>query len=271
MSKRTAALAAMIFLLAALCGSAGAEEALPATPTDLGCPHAHIKTTIYFFDSPAYTPLDAETHRVFGPAVVETVCEDCGEILSSESVSSAEEIRPHTMKKGACLLCKYRAPAKAEEPKKAPAPTGEETIIAPEDGSAPGLLSVTLTDEELSDMVREGISTVLVRGRSGSAALVLNVRDVLAQAQGVDLYLELAEREDGSVFAGTYLVSPSGKRSPAASGGITLRLYRAGKSGKRVSVAAADTDTLTETRGVWDDRGFWSVPYMNEGTYFILQ
>ena len=273
MNRQMIAFAMITLILAvAVSGSAGAERTDPATPTDLSCLHEHTRTTIYFFDSPVYTPIDAETHKVFGPATVETVCEDCGELLSAETVDNAEEIRPHSMKKGVCALCGYREPVDADE-SQPEEDAGEEPIIAQEDGSAAGLMSMILSEAELAELADKGISTVVVRGRDGSTAVVLNVQEALSRTKeaGADLALEIAEQEDGSVFVGLYLVFASGERIPADCGGVTIRLYREEKAGERVSVAAPDSEMLKETRGVWDDRGFWSVPYLEEGTYFILQ
>ena len=100
---------AMATLLLAACfsGAAGAEES-PATPTDLGCAHEHTQIIIRFYDVPAYTAVDAETHRVSGPALVETDCQDCGEVLSVEEVANAEEIRPHTFKNSLSILTKNK-------------------------------------------------------------------------------------------------------------------------------------------------------------------
>ena len=273
MNKRIIAFAVLSLMLSVvLASAAGAETMDPATPTDMTCMHAHDKTTIYFFDSPVYASVSPDYHRVSGPALVEKVCTDCGEILSSETVDKAEEIRPHSMKKGVCVLCGYREAARTEEHQQKSV-SGEKTIIVPEDGNVGGLLAMTLSETDLTALRDSGVSTVLVRGKNGSAAIILNVRDALKQmdTDELDLYLELAEQETGSFFAGLYLVSGSGSRVRPADGGITLRFYQKQKAGSRVSVAPADSDTLVETEGVWDERGFWSVPYMAEGTYFILQ
>ena len=282
MSKRLIAFAAVTFmLLAVLCGAACAEE-IPATPSDLEpvpepapapvCAHEHTKTTIYFYDSPAYAPVDAESHRVFGPASVETVCEDCGETLSVTDVDSAEEIRPHRIKKGVCALCGYTEPVPAEEPQPA-GRSGEETVVAREDSDTAGMEGTTLSAAELAKLNREGVSTVLVHGKKGTAAVVVNVKDALAQteAAGADLSLEIAERDDGSVFVGMYLVSASGKRVRAARGGAVVRIYRKNRDDVRVSVAPSDRDALQESEGTWNDQGYWSVPYTTDGTYFLLQ
>ena len=57
--------------------------------------------------------------------------------------------------------------------------------------------------------------------------------DILAQTQAEDeeLYLELAEREDGCLFANLYLVSASGERRKLTGEGITLRVYQENCSG----------------------------------------
>ena len=216
----------MLLLFMLLSGAAGAEEPVPATPTDLECAHEHTKTTIYFFDSPVYVTINAESHRVTGPATIETVCLDCDEVLASETVDNAEEIRPHSMKRGVCALCEQAS-----------------------------------------------ISTALVRGETGTAAVAIGVPEMLGQTEqaGADLYLQLAEREDGSFFAGLYLISGSETRTEPEDEGITLRFYRQTRSDVRVSLAPADEDTLIETEGVWNDKGYWSVPYLEEGTYFLLQ
>ena len=272
MMKRLFTFAILVLMLAVFSGTAGAEHPVPATPTDLACAHEHTRTTIYFYDSPAYAPVGTDAHRVFGPADVETVCLDCGEVLSLLKMNNAEEIRPHSMKKGVCALCGYREPVLTNEHRRADR-AGEQTIIAREDGSVSGLLTVTLSEEELSAMSGAGVSTVLIRGRNGSAEISLDVRDALAQTEagGLDLFVEFEEQPDGSFFAGLYLVTASGERIRVENEGITLRFYQEDREGNRVSVAPADTDTLVETKSVWDERGFWSVPYLEEGTYFILQ
>ena len=147
------------------------------------------------------------------------------------------------------------------------------TIIAQEDDSADGLLTLTLTNTDLYEMETASVSTVLVRGRTGDAAVALVVPDVLGQTEqaGADLYLQLAEREDGSFFAGLYLVSGPGEKTEPEDEGISLRFYRQNLSNVRVSLAPADEDTLIEAEGVWNEKGYWSVPYVEEGTYFLLQ
>ena len=270
MIRKNLAFAMLLFVLFSLfSGNAGAEG--PATPTDLTCLHEHTKTTIYFFDSPAYIPMSAEHHRVSGPAATETVCLDCGEVLSSETVADAEEIRPHYFKKGVCVLCGYRdITAKAEEqPIKDP---DEWMITAREDGDADGLLSVTLTVADLYELEKSNVPVALVKGKTGEAMVVLDVTEVLRQteATGAALQVRIAEREDDSFFAGVFLVSDSGAAEPAGPG-ITLRFYRKTKADVRISLVPFGKETLIELESVWDEKGYWSVPYTEEGTYFVLQ
>lgn len=276
MTRKIFATAILLLLLSILfSGTAGAEEPALATPTDLECAHEQTKTTIYFFDSPAYTSLDAESHRVFGPATVEVTCAECGEVLSSENVSEAEEIRPHRMKNGVCVLCGYKEKgSQPAKPKETQAKASDERIlIASEDADTKGLMNLTLTDEDLYALSREGVSVVLVKGNAGDAAVALDVPDMLKQTEsmGADLYLELAEREDGSLFAGMFLVEDSGIRNEPGRAGISLRFYRQSKADVRISLAPVGEDDLIETEGIWNEKGYWSVPYLQEGTYFLLQ
>ncbi len=272
MTRKSIVFAILLLLFILLSGAAGAEEPGLATPTDLACAHEKTKTTIYFFESPAYTSVNKETHRVSGPGDIETVCLDCGETLSYETVENAEEIRPHSMKKGKCVLCGFRDNAGAA--KTAPASvSGERKVVAREEGNTKGLLTLTMTNEDLYELTGENVYTVLVQGKTGNAAVALNVTEMLGQTEntGADLKLELAEQEDDSIFASLYLVSDSGSRSQPGNAGITLRFYRQTKSNVRVSLAPAGEDSLIETEAVWNEKGYWSVPYLQEGTYFLLQ
>ena len=273
MTRKTVVFSVLALVIMTLfSGMAGAEETVPATPTDLACAHKNTRTTIYFFDSPAYTSISPTSHRVSGPATVETVCLDCGETLSSETVENASETRPHSMKKGCCALCGYREEARTVKQQPTDRP-GERTIFAREDGKTGSLLTLTLSNEDLAALKKADVSTVLIRGNDGDAAIALKVADALAQTEtsGADLYLELAERDDGSFFAGLYLVSGPGEMTEPEDAGITLRFYQDRGEDARVSVAPADSDELVRTEGVWDESGYWSVQYLEEGTYFLLQ
>lgn len=271
--KSFASAIAVLLLLALLPFLAAAEaEQVPATPTDLSCLHEHVKTTIYFFDSPAYTSVSAASHRVSGQATIETVCLDCGEVLSSEWTSSAEEIRPHRMKKGVCALCGFRQKNKAAVIEVADLP-GEQTIYAQEDGTTKDLRTLTLSAADLAALEKANVRTVLIRGETGLAAIAVGVAQARTQVEisQASLYLELAEREDGSFFAGVSLVTGPGERTEPQDEGISLRFYQQTRADVRVSLAPTDRDLLVETQGEWDEHGFWSVPYLEKGTYFLLQ
>lgn len=270
--KRTLTFALLMLLLFALCCVAEAEETDMATPTDLSCLHENTKETIYFFDSPAYTSVSATSHKVYGPATIQTVCLDCGEVLSTETVDYAEELRPHSMKRGQCALCGYSDNnwTHQELPKDV---TGERTLLAQEDEDIQGLLFLTLSKEDLVALNNSNISVALIRGNNGTVAIALDVKNVLTQARTTetDLYLELAEKEDGSFYVAVRLVSPSGEEIQPDGEGINLRIYREIFSDVRVSVAPVNKEKLVETKGTWDEHGYWSVQYQEEGTYYILQ
>ena len=270
--KKTLAFALVMVLLSALYCAAEAEQMGVATPTDLTCPHENTKETVFFFDSPAYTSVNTTSHKVYGPATVQVVCLDCGEVLSTETVDYKEELRPHSMKRGQCALCGYcdKTWTRQDQPKDA---TGERTVYAQEDAKTKGLLSLTLSREDLAALNNSNVTIVLVRGNGGSVAIALDVKNVLTQSREAeaDLYLELAERDDGSFYAGVTLVSEAGEEIDPDGEGINLRFYREAYTDVRVSLAPVANGTIVETKGEWDEHGYWSVQYQEEGTYFILQ
>ena len=265
-----------LLLLFVLPVVAGAEESQEdqavATPTDLVCPHEHTRTIYYYFDSPNYTSLSATSHRVNGPATAETVCEDCGALLSSEIVDNAEEIRPHSMKKGVCALCGYRQ--KVEETGADNITqrngSGERTVAAQRDES--GIYTLTLSQQDLAAFTNARVKTVLVQGKTGGVVVAMNVATIRDEAEkaGASVLLEMTEQADGSFFAALFLVK-GGRRSKPKNAGISLRFYREQKQELRFSVAPSDTEQMNETDAAWNEDGYWSVPYVEEGTYFPLQ
>ena len=270
--KKSLAFALLMLLFSTLYCVAGAEEMNVATQTDLSCLHVNTKETIFFFDSPAYTSVSATSHKVYGPATVQVVCLDCGEILSEKTEDYVEEFRPHSMKKGQCALCGYREKNKMSQEQQKDDP-GERTLFAQEDGEIEGLLFLTLSREDLAALNNSNVTIALIRGNSGNVAIALEVKKMLTQVRETesDLYLELAEREDGSFFAAVNLISGSGEEIDPDGEGINLRFYREAYSDVRVSLAPVSNGTIVETKGVWDEHGYWSVQYQEEGTYFILQ
>ena len=268
MMKKTLAFAVLLLLM--LSGLAMAEETDPATPTDLTCLHENTKITIYFSDSPAYSAASATTHRVYGPAVMVTVCQDCGEEIAREE-GNAEEYRPHTMKRGTCALCGYREQTQETTTKSDDIP-GERTLYASQEADE-DVLSLTLTYDDLSALNSAKVSTVLVRSRNGSAAIALNVADMMIQTRetGAALYMMLSEQEDSSFFAGLYLVTDPGTRAVPEGEGISLRFYQKNKADVRVSLVPADSDEIVQTETSWNEHGYWTVQYLEEGTYMILR
>ena len=265
---------AAALLLCLLCGSAAAEDdPVPATPTDLECAHPVTKTIIYFYDSPLYTSVSSASHRVSGPATVQTVCAECGEVLESWQENNAEEIRPHRMKKGVCALCGYREKTLAAVTSAVNDLPGERTFYAQQEEGTQGLMSLTLSNVDLVALENAHITTVIVRGERGIAAIALEVAEIRVQTElnHADLYLELEEQEDGSFFAGVCLITDPGEKKEAGEEGITLRFYQEQKEDVRVSMAPVDGEQMVEAASSWNENGFWTVQYVREGTYFLLQ
>ena len=267
MRRKLPAVLTALFLAVLLPALCAAEES--ATPTDLVCAHEQTVTTIYFFDSPSYTSLSPATHLVSGPAVVETVCRDCGATLSAETASSVEEVRPHSMKKGVCALCGYRQPTTVSHEKK-DAP-GERTLTAQPDGN--GLLFLTLTEQDLAALESAKVRTLLVRGESGNAVVAMNVKKLREEiSRGASsVSVEMQEKEDGSLFAGLSLSSAPGRTQEADPEGVSLRFYGEQEADLRVGVNPADGDAPEEADASWQEDGYWTVPYVREGTYLPLE
>lgn len=270
------AVLAVMLLLGCLALPCAAEEAeateepgplLPATPTDLDCLHEHTVTTVYFFDSPAYESVSAVSHRVSGPAVVETVCKDCGQIISDETVNEAVEIRPHSFKKGVCALCGYQQAAQSSSVlQDAP---GERTMMAQPDGS--GLLFLTLTDQDLAALEKARIETLLIRGETGKAVIAMDVPFFCSEVEGeqASLSVEMAEQEDGSLFAALFMNTAPGKTHGLETPeGVTLRFYEQEEPALRVIFAGEDQEVM-ETEVTWEEAGYWLVPYVEEGSYLL--
>ncbi len=288
MKRKLIAVAVLLLLLSALAGLSLAEGA-PATPTDLGpaspgeeaetetvtpipeplCDHENISKVIYFFDSPSYTSLSAATHKVVGPGVVAEVCRDCGAVLSEETVDYAEEIRPHSMKKGVCALCGYRQEtATVLDSRDAP---GERTLVAQPDGS--GLLFLTLTEQDLVALENAKVKVLLVRGEHGKAVVAVDVREIRQEAarEVASFSIEISEREDGSLFAGLSLSNAPGRKDELDIEGVTLRFYEGPEPALKIALDPTDGDRLTETDGVWNEAGYWTVPYVSEGNYLVVR
>ena len=283
MKRKGIVTALLLAALLAVSGLCAAEE-MPATPTDLAetvtepesgtepvpvCAHENVSQVIYFFDSPSYTSLSAASHRVSGPGVVAVVCRDCGATLSEETVDNAEEIRPHSMKKGVCALCGYRAPTEAKQEKR-DAP-GERTLAAQPDGN--GLLFLTLTEQDLAALENAKVRTILVRGEHGKAVVAVDVKEIRQETgrEAASFSIEMAEREDGSLFAGLSLSNAPGRKDELDIEGVTLRFYEDKAPALKIALDPTDGDPLTEADGVWNEAGYWTVPYVSEGYYLVVK
>lgn len=271
MIRKYGAIALTLLLLLPLLFAAAAGED-PATPTDLECAHEHTKVTIYFYDGPVYTPISSASHRVSGPAVVETSCLDCGAVLDSRETENAEEIRPHSMKNGVCALCGYRSrtSASAAVPQDIP---GEKTLFAQKDPDNERLLTLTLSADDFIALQNVNIVTALIRSETGDTAVALNVDETLACLRDTEnkLYTEMAEQEDGSLFAGLFLTPGPGEPVAPDDIDISLRFYEKTHTAVRIALSPAGSEDLLETDSVWDEHGFWVVPYIGEGTYLLLR
>jgi len=246
----------------------------PATPTDLACAHEHTEAVYYFYDSPSYTPMDENIHKVSGTAYVEVRCLDCGEILITEEETYAEEIRPHTFKNNACPLCGFRLRVKETEPPAAgSSASGSGQALLHGESSASGLESFTLSNADLAEMESGGVVTALARPARGRAAVALDVKRMQAQTRtsGMNLCLDLLEQEDGSFFVGLWLEKDGKKLSLPDKAGVTLRFYEEKTPPLQVTLSPSGSDELREADAVWNDGGFWSVTYQAEGTYFLKQ
>ena len=146
-------------------------------------------------------------------------------------------------------------------------------VNLPHQASDEDMLSLTLTYDDLSALNSAKVNTVLVKGKKGSAAIALNVADMMTQTRktGGSLYLMLAEQEDKSLFAGLYLVIDSNTREEPDGEGISLRFYQENRADVQVSLVLADSDEPVKTETVWNENGYWSVQYLEEGTYMILR
>jgi len=296
MKRKLIAAAVLLLVLFALAGLSLAEET-PATPTDLAegisepetpqtpgeeaepavetavpeplCAHENVNKIIYFFDSPSYTALSAATHKVSGPGVVAEVCKDCGAVLNEETVDYVEEVRPHSMKKGVCPLCGYRQEtATVVDSRDAP---GERTLVAQPDGS--GLLFLTLTEQDLAALENAKVKVLLVRGEHGKAVVAVDVKEIRQEAgrEAASFSIEMSEQEDGSLFAGLSLSNAPGRRDELDIEGVTLRFYEGKAPALKIALDPTDGDPLTETDGVWNEAGYWTVPYVSEGYYLVVK
>ena len=241
-----------------------AEETAEEAPV---CTHEHTKD-VYYFDSPDYLPIDDACHSVSGRALVEVVCQDCGEVLSSGVYDSAVEICPHVFRKGKCALCGLEG--QAPEPPKAaealPAPREESVLtLIPLDGN-PNQYACTLTGMDLE----QAGDTLVLRPEGRDTAIVLKTATLREELEvnGGTLTAEIVNPGERNVNASVRMYGADGSEATPGEEQVSLRIYGNG-GGLTLTVTYTDPDGETGiTEAGWDaEGGYWDVPWKGDGMY----
>lgn len=273
MKRILIALLAVLLLLgcAAFAEEAGEEQPEPtplpavATPTDL-CAHEHTKIVRYF-DAPVYRPLDAENHTVSGRATVQTVCIDCGAILSSSVDNNAEETKPHVFRKGKCSLCGREGGPQ----QKAVAPATEFVVILEEDEDTPNQYFCTLTGSDLESAA----DTLVLRPEGCDTALALQTNPLREEIDrtGGTLTAEIEQPAPGDVSASIRLYNGEGEEAVPETREISLRIYSE-NAGSPLTVSYTDPEGETSREEAsWvtpanrDAESYWNVTWLGDGMY----
>jgi len=271
--RRAALVIALIALILLPCMTL-TEGNEPATPTDL-CTHEHTHLVVYFDDSPQYTPISRTQHQVQGAGLVEVLCDDCGQLLSSEHQEQVEEVRDHTIRNGKCALCGYRVPKDEDLPVTAEDIPGEATLRADKvEESRQWELSIT--KEELEDLKKDQVQTALIRGAEMEAGFVFSIDNVCGQMKTAGMHLmvtmEKREENDYSLFA--RLLDASGEEDPAVFEQCFLRFYQP-KEPPLTLVWTSPENELKEIAGIWfepgqdGEEGFWAFPWPGSGSFLL--
>ena len=236
-----------------------------ATSTDL-CAHEHVHTE-YYFDSPVYRPLNAESHTVVGRATILEVCDDCGTVLSSTLSADAEQIYPHVFRQGQCVLCGREGgpnPVSKQEPM-------EEIRTLMTDEENPTQYFCILTGLDLE----EAADTLVLRPEGCEAAIVLQTEPLRQEIDrtGGTITAEIENPNPGDVSAYIRLYSTEGEESFPEINEISLRIY-AENPGSTLVVAYTDPEGETsheEASWVVPKDGktepYWSVTWQGDGLY----
>ena len=254
MKRLLSALVLAALLLSALPVSAGEGMDPLATPTDL-CAHENTET-VYYFDSPVYSPLDIYTHRVSGPATAETVCTDCGTVISVTFEDNAEEICPHVFRRGKCALCGQESDT---------AGSGKETVLRllPMEGGV-NHFSLTLTG---SDLHEPGGFLVLLAEGAG-AAIVLQTAPVLEllDIMGGSLTAEIAAPISTTLNAAVRVYDENGAESAPDHAWTSPRIYTA-RTADMIVTYTNKSGRESVRKPAWSDAGYFTIPWLGSGTY----
>ena len=143
--------------------------------------------------------------------------------------------------------------------------------MAQPDGN--GLFFLTLTEQDLAALAKAKVTTLLVRGERGKAEIAIDVKEIRQEVvrEAASFSVEMAEREDGSLFAGLSISNAPGKKAELDLENAFLRFYEDEDTVLKVALDLTDTDKLLEMYGDWDDHGYWTVPYVGEGDYMLIR
>ena len=272
MKRILAVLLALLTLTILSVGVAEEDNPSLATPTDLECTHESTRE-VFYFDNLAYASINDTTHRVYGSARVEIVCNDCGEVISVEKRDTVELIRPHAFKKGVCVFCGAKEP---EPPEPSPeavvtALPPAESTVAPAGAEGDPFLRLTLTEGDLRSLESDRITTLVIRPEGGEAAIALpvdNLRSELTETQA-DLEAAMQLREDGSLYVSLTLRGEQGEAAPRADG-AALRFYTPEDQPVRAAFHPENGDAPeTILEGAWSPDGYWQIPWLGNGEYKV--
>lgn len=272
MKVRRAALVIALLLLPCM---TLAEGDSPATPTDL-CTHQHTHSVVYFDDSPQYTPINRTQHQVQGAGLVEVLCDDCGQLLSSEHQELVEEVRDHTIRNSKCALCGYRVPKEEELPVTSEDIPGEAMLRA-DKMEASRQWEFSITREELEDLKKDQMQTALIRGEEMEAGFVFSIDNVYGQMKtaGMHLMVTMEEREENDYSLFARLLDASGEEEdPAVFEQCFLRFYQP-KEPPLTLVWTSPENELKEIAGSWvepnqdGEEGFWAFPWPGSGNFLL--
>ena len=253
-------LAAALLAAAVPAGFACAEAPLElATQTDL-CAHENTELVYYFEDTPVYRSISPYTHMASGPATVETVCADCGATLAVEYEEDAQEINPHIFRKGRCVLCGRESLAAA---------AARETVIdlIPAEGME-NVYTAALDAAALADATE----LVVLRTEALNVAVVMETDELKAMLErtGTSLAATFTGKEgERSADIALAFLDADGKAMEETAPDpqwTSMRIWCKRTISPRVSFVNTEGEA-SEVQPAWSDAGYYTVPWMGNGSY----